>query len=308
MRGTRRITVMAAVGSLVAAGCITGFVITAVTASASGNNCTASTTAPTCSLDTGATSPDPGSVELLFTNDLTTDAASYTVSWTSQCNSSTGTSLGTWHGTAENTLSGDTFEDDVVVTTPTGAASCTVQANLTATLTGSDTLYMVVVYVELANPGTPSPSPSPSPSASPSPSPSPSPTPAAQAPSGRIAGPASKCADDSGNSRSKRAKVIIWTCASSDRAEQWAYSGGELQHNGLCLNAKGNAANGSPVILWTCNGSSAEIWRHTSSDSIELKAHGWSLCLTDPKGATKNGTQLVVSSCRNVSDQHWSMP
>jgi hypothetical protein len=49
-------------------------------------------------------------------------------------------------------------------------------------------------------------------------------------------------------------------------------------------------------------------WAHTQGGSIELKAHGWSLCLTDPGNATKNGTQLVVASCRNKSDQHWSMP
>jgi len=51
-----------------------------------------------------------------------------------------------------------------------------------------------------------------------------------------------------------------------------------------------------------------EIWAHTRDSSIELKAHGWSLCLTDPQNATRNGTQLVVSSCRNMPDQHWSMP
>jgi hypothetical protein len=36
MQGNRGVTVMTAVGSLVAAGCVTGFAITAVTASASG--------------------------------------------------------------------------------------------------------------------------------------------------------------------------------------------------------------------------------------------------------------------------------
>lgn len=111
-----------------------------------------------------------------------------------------------------------------------------------------------------------------------------------------------------GNSRSKRAKAVIWTCHSTDAAQQWTCSGGELRHNGLCLNAKGNAANGSKVILWTCDGSPAEIWAHTRGNSIELEAHGWSLCLTDPENATRNGTQLVVSSCRNTPDQHWSMP
>jgi hypothetical protein len=301
MRGTRRDTVMMAVGCLAAAGFVTGFAINAVTASASGNNCTASTSAPSCSLDIpDVAAPVPGSIQLLMTNEDTNDTAGYTVSWTSQCNNSNGTSLGSWHDTASNTLSGDVVEDSVDVTSPTGAYSCSVQANLTATLTASDTLYMVLNYVEQ------SPAPtaaSSSPSSSPSPSPSPSP-----AHAGRIADLAGKCADDSGNSRSKRAKAVIWTCHSTDAAQQWTYSGGELRHNGLCLNAKGNAANGSMVILWTCDGSPAEIWAHTKGGSIELKAHAWSLCLTDPENATRNGTQLVVSSCRNKPDQNWSMP
>lgn len=303
MRGTRRVTVMTAVGSLIAAGCVTGFAITAVTASASGNNCTASTSAPSCGLDVpDVTAPVPGSIQLLMTNDDTNDTAGYTVSWTSQCNNSNGTSLGSWHDTVSNTLSGDVVEDSVAVTSPTGAYSCTVQANVTATLTASDTLYMVLTYVEQSpGPTAASSSPSSSPSASHSPSPSPAHT-------GRIEDLTGRCADDSGNSRSKRAKAVIWTCHSTDAAQQWTYSGGELRHNGLCLNAKGNAANGSKVILWTCDASSAEIWTHTQGSSIELKAHGGSLCLTDPGNATRNGTQLVVSSCRNTSDQHWSMP
>lgn len=300
---TRRVTFMMAIGSLVAVGCVTSFAITAVTASASGNNCTASTSAPSCSLDiSDVTAPVSGSIQLLMTNDNTNDPAGYTVSWTSQCSNSNGTSLGSWHDTVSNTLSGDVGEDSVAVTSPTGAYSCTVQANLTATLTDSDTLYMVLTYVEL----TPAPTvASSSPSSSPSPSPSPSPS---QAQTGRIADRAGKCVDDSGNSRNKRAKAVVWTCASTDQAQRWTYSGSELHHNGLCLNAKGNAANGSAVILWTCDGSPAEIWTHTRGGSIELKAHGWSLCLTDPGNTTRNGTQLVVSSCRNTPDQHWSMP
>jgi hypothetical protein len=303
MRGTRRVTVMAAIGSLVAAGLITGFAITAVTASASGNNCTASTSSPSCSLDiSDVTAPVPGSMQLLMTNEDTNDTAGYTVSWTSQCYNSNGTSLGSWHDTVSNTLSGDVGEDSVDVTSTTGAYSCTLQANLTATLTGSDTLYMVLIYVE-QSPAPTVASSAPSSSSSPSQSPSPS---AAHA--GRIADPAGTCADDSGNSRSKRAKVVIWTCHSTDPAQQWTSSGGELRHNGLCLNAKGKATNGSKVILWMCDGAAAEIWAHTKGSSIELKAHGWSLCLTDPQNATRNGTQLVVSSCRSTPGQHWSMP
>src|SRR5262249_44042393 len=91
-----------------------------------------------------------------------------------------------------------------------------------------------------------------------------------------------KCADDAKNGSAKRAKIVIWTCSSADRAQRWTFTHGEFRHNGLCLNAKGNAANGSKVILWTCNGSAGEIWALQKNNTVALKAHGWKLCLTDP--------------------------
>ena len=39
-----------------------------------------------------------------------------------------------------------------------------------------------------------------------------------------------------------------------------------------------------------------------------LRAHGNTLCLDDPGYSTKNGTQLIVYTCNNGSNQHWSLP
>jgi hypothetical protein len=102
--------------------------------------------------------------------------------------------------------------------------------------------------------------------------------------------------------------VVIWNCQASDRAESWTYSGGRFKHNSLCLNAKGNPVNGTKVILWTCDGSANEIWKHLPNGAIALKAHGYTLCLADPGSATKNGTQLAVATCRNKANQHWRIP
>jgi hypothetical protein len=291
---------------LITAGCVAGF---AATASASGNNCTATVAAPTCSIDNDATNPDPNTLQLLLTNGNLNDSPSYTVSWTSQCSDAQGVSLGSWHDTVSGTMTDGLPMHGVPVTTPSGATACTIQATLTASLTDTNTLYMIVQYTELEDPATVSPSPSPS--ASPAPAPTPSPSPAASpapAKSGRIAGPAGKCADDSGNSRVKRAKTVLWTCSGNDQAERWTYASGELRHNGLCLNAKGYAANGSKIILWTCDGSPAEIWERIRNASVAVKDHGWTLCLTDPGDTAKNGTQLVLSTCHNGSGQHWSLP
>jgi hypothetical protein len=121
-----------------------------------------------------------------------------------------------------------------------------------------------------------------------------------------VQGYSSRCLDDSGNSSAKRAKIVVWSCNDQDAAQGWSFSGGELKHNGLCLNAKGNGGKGAPVMLWSCTGQSNEIWSHKSNTEYVLKASGE--CLTDPGNSTKNGTQLDVYTCSNASGQHWSNP
>jgi hypothetical protein len=120
-----------------------------------------------------------------------------------------------------------------------------------------------------------------------------------------IKGYAGKCVDDNGNSSALRAKVQIWNCTNG-AAQQWSFSHGELRHGSLCLNDKANGGKGSPVILWTCNGSSGETWSHNSAGEYVLKANG--LCLDDPAYSTRNGTQLVVYTCKKDANQRWSLP
>jgi hypothetical protein len=105
---------------------------------------------------------------------------------------------------------------------------------------------------------------------------------ASPAPAGSIRlyrGFGGKCVDDQGNSSANRTKVIIWTCNSHDKAQQWTYSGGKLKHNGLCLNDQRSGGNGSKVILYTCNGGANETWTHQSNGQYVLKANGGKYCL-----------------------------
>ena len=120
-----------------------------------------------------------------------------------------------------------------------------------------------------------------------------------------IKGYGGKCADDNGNSSAAGAKVQIWSCV-NDVSQQWSFTGGELKHGSLCMNDRGNAGNGGHVILWSCNGASNEVWKHTSSGEYVLKSNG--LCLDDPADSTRNGTQLDVYRCHNGSNQRWSLP
>ena len=117
-----------------------------------------------------------------------------------------------------------------------------------------------------------------------------------------------KCLDDKGNSSANRAKVIIWGCNSSDSAQGFTYSGGELKHNGKCVNDQGNGGSGTHLILWSCNGASNEKWFHSGSDGeflLTSQAHGL-LCIDDPGNSKTNGTQLIVWKCKNSSNQHWT--
>jgi Ricin-type beta-trefoil lectin domain len=139
-------------------------------------------------------------------------------------------------------------------------------------------------------------------------------TPAGSAPAGgsgsahQIKGFGGKCVDDKGNSSSNRAQVVIWTCSSSDPAQNWQFTNNEFVHNGKCLNDQGNAGSGGHVILYTCNGASNEKWSELSNGEIRLQSHGNTLCLDDPRSSTKNGTQLIVFSCKVSANQKWAHP
>ena len=36
-----------------------------------------------------------------------------------------------------------------------------------------------------------------------------------------------------------------------------------------------------------------------------MKANGGKYCLDDPASSTHNGTQLIVWTCKNGTNQHW---
>jgi hypothetical protein len=123
-----------------------------------------------------------------------------------------------------------------------------------------------------------------------------------------VKGYGGKCLDDKGNSSANKAAVVIWSCSSSDQAENWSFSSNELKHNGKCLNDKGDGGSGSKLILYTCNGGSNEKWSQMSNGELKLKAHNGALCMDDPRSSTKNGTQLIVYTCKVSSNQKWSLP
>jgi hypothetical protein len=122
-----------------------------------------------------------------------------------------------------------------------------------------------------------------------------------------IKGYGGKCVDDTANSSAKGTKIELWSCDKT-AAQNWAYTGGHLEHNGKCVNDQGNGGSGSKVILYTCTKAANDIWTHKSNGEYVLKAHSGKLCLDDPGYSTKNGTQLVVHTCKDTANQRWSLP
>jgi len=122
---------------------------------------------------------------------------------------------------------------------------------------------------------------------------------------GAIKGDHGKCLDDSGSGTANGTKVDIWTCNGTG-AQKWTFSGGALSVLGKCLDDASQGGAGAKLVIWTCNGHRAQTWTHRSNGEYVLKLNG--LCLTDPNGSSVDGTQVVVRTCRNFADQHWSLP
>ncbi|MBV9451885.1 MAG: RICIN domain-containing protein [Streptosporangiaceae bacterium] len=289
----RRHAAVAALGSgLLAAGAFAALTVLAGPAAAGvASSCNGTGTPVSCTVAVDITSPQ--SIELNASSGPSN--LSVNLQWKADC---------TLAGQTDTTSGGTTASTPAWAPLTLGFSnpdSCNVTA--TATLTGTSsgttapTLSLNVDY-------NPQPGASTSPSASASASASSSPSPSYRL----VRGFDGKCVDDAGNSSSLRAKMQIWNCNSSDQAEGITYSGAELKHNNMCLNAKGNGKSGSKVILWKCTGSANEIWVHRSNGEYVEKANGYKVCLDDPGYSTRNGTQLMVYTCNNGPNQHWSLP
>jgi hypothetical protein len=300
MRGIRRLVTYAAVSGLLAAGAVTASLEVAhasFSLPCHGN----SGDSYTCSLKNTFFAPAALAVVVTDDNNSTSTPVfeDVTVSWATNGLSCTDSSTGT-------------------KTEPAGGqtGSTTLNAALPLPATADGTCNVTVSVVLSLTQATGSTSPAPfsavldyTPSASPTATPTPTSTsPSSGAPVHPVKGFDGKCLDDNGNSSANRAKVQIWSCSSTDHAQNWTFSNGEFIHNGKCLNDQGNGGNRSKVILWSCNGASNEKWSELVNGELKLQSHGGTLCLDDPRSSTTNGTQLIVYTCTDRANQKWSLP
>src|SRR5207244_13094269 len=57
-------------------------------------------------------------------------------------------------------------------------------------------------------------------------------------------------------------RVQLWPCTAVDRLQHWQVRGSTLfnAYTGLCLDAGGSTADGTPLQIWGCNGTAAQNW------------------------------------------------
>jgi hypothetical protein len=277
MQRSRRTAVYAIVAGLLTAGALTATMPTAHANIA--GFCNGSGAAATCTITESITAPASVTVGVTATTN-----GEATVTSTVSC---------TLNGTTASVSAGATSvtpAHDSLTLPATAGGQCTVSATVSLPTTASTNALTVALTYTTA--------------ASPSPSPSPSPTPVAGSP---VKGYAGKCLDDTLNSTANDAKIQIWTC-NGDKAQLWTYHSGELVHNGKCLNDDAWGGIRTRQILYTCNHALNELWTHLSNGEYVLNAKGYTLCLDDPAYSTKNGTQLIVFTCKDSSNQRWSLP
>lgn len=261
------------------AGLLTGGGLIASTVAASANTagfCDASGASATCTETQTIPGPATISASVSLTSGSTQDA---TIKYSVTC------SLNGASATTSGTYTADTPVTEAFTLPYTDPTTCT--ATATGTLSGTGDMLLSLTYT---------------PASSPTPTPTPSPT------GHLVKGYDGKCLDDLGNSSANGAKVAIWNCNSSDAAQLWTYSNGELIHNGKCLNDASWGGIRTKQILWSCDGALNELWTHLSNNEFVLNAKDYKLCLDDPGASKTNGTQVIAYTCKNSSNQHWSKP
>jgi hypothetical protein len=281
IRNPRRVVVAVAVSVLVAGGGVTAGLAASAGVVLQTCNASADVSVATCTIPT-QTITYPAAMQIDIEIPTGGAAQDVNVTWSGYC------AQGSHKAVITSPLNGMT-----VAVPPTTAIKVPLpytvpdycDVSTTATLNGTGTLEMTLEYT----PGTPA-----------------NPSPPAAVP--LIKGYGGKCLDDRQNSSANRTEVILWTCNSADPAQGWKFTNGELVHNGKCANDQANGGSGTKVILWTCNRAPDETWTHTGSDGefvLASRTHGL-LCLDDPRSSTANRTQLIVYTCHNTSNQHWT--
>ncbi|ONI78303.1 glycoside hydrolase family 18 [Kribbella sp. ALI-6-A] len=123
---------------------------------------------------------------------------------------------------------------------------------------------------------------------------------------GPITGIGGKCVDVAGGNSANGTPVQLWTCNGS-AAQTWTVGNGTVRALGKCLDVTAaGTANGTQVQLYDCNGTGAQGWQPQTNGTLLNPASGRCLDATGPSSA--DGTRLQIWDCARTSNQLWNVP
>jgi hypothetical protein len=68
----------------------------------------------------------------------------------------------------------------------------------------------------------------------------------------------------------------------------------------------GGTISGTPVELYTCNGTGAQQWQVTQSAAGAVLVNPQSgLCLADPGSSAVKGTAIQIITCTQIPGEEW---
>ncbi|MCU1681487.1 MAG: Ricin lectin [Amycolatopsis sp.] len=130
-------------------------------------------------------------------------------------------------------------------------------------------------------------------------------TPPPPPPGGSITGIGGKCVDVTGANAANGTAIELYDCNGTN-AQKWASSGGTLQSLGKCMDINAaGTANGTKVQLYDCNGTGAQQWTHNSSNQLVNPVSG--KCLDATGQSSANGTLLQIWTCAGSANQQWTL-
>jgi hypothetical protein len=124
------------------------------------------------------------------------------------------------------------------------------------------------------------------------------------------------CLGPENNSPAQGTPIVQESCSGSPEWIALSDGAGVQFQNGLsgmCLDARGGAANHTPVQQWPCNGISNERWKISGSGGTQnapvqsMVAGSNGFCLDIPGGQTTVGLAMQIYVCNNTVSQLWQL-
>lgn len=116
---------------------------------------------------------------------------------------------------------------------------------------------------------------------------------------GALINPSGKCLDVENGYTTDGTPLQLYTC-NGTAAQQWQMTGGTLKSLGKCA-----TASGTNLVLSTCNGSTAQKFTHRPGDaSLFNQAAG--VCVDVPGADYTNGKNLQLYACNQSDAQKWN--